>query len=372
MKNIDWTTTLFLFLTPLAAVIFIPLYLFEEGWHWSLFFIFATLWAVTEVSITAGYHRFLSHRSYTASPLMKVFYLLFGAGAFQASALKWGSDHRRHHRFVDTEKDPYNIQNGFWYAHMGWLLIKDEEQYKNVFAPDLENDRLVYLQHKYYVPIAIIMGFGLPTFLGFLVGMPWGGFIFGGILRVVVAHHCTFFINSLCHTLGKQPYSDVHSARDSVVMALLTFGEGYHNFHHEFQVDYRNGVRWYQWDPTKWFIQSCALFGQATKLKTVSREAIVRASVLQDAKRLTERGFEVRRLEELKTKVLGAQDDLRKLREDWRLFKKEFKRNSKERFFQLKADLRVTRLEFQKSHAQWKAYVKTMSATPIPVVIQRR
>src|ERR1700677_2270698 len=90
MKKIDWTPTLFLFLTPLAALVFVPLYLVKEGWHWSLFFIFAALWAVTELSITAGYHRFLSHRSYSASTLMKVLYLLFGAGAFQASALKWG------------------------------------------------------------------------------------------------------------------------------------------------------------------------------------------------------------------------------------------------------------------------------------------
>ncbi len=372
MKKIDWTTTLFLFLTPLAALIFVPIYLYKEGWHWSLFFLFVTLWAVTELSVTAGYHRYLSHRSYNASTLMKVFYLLFGAGAFQASALKWGTDHRRHHRFVDTDKDPYNIQRGFWYAHMGWLLLKDEEIYKDDFAPDLKNDRLVYLQHKYYVPIAIIMGFGLPVLIGSFMGMPWGGFIFGGVLRIVISHHCTFFINSLCHTLGKQPYSDAHSARDSVVMAVLTFGEGYHNFHHEFQIDYRNGVRWYHWDPTKWFIQVGALLGQATKLKKVSREAIVKATVLQDAKILSERGFEVTRLEELKAKVLQAQDDLRKLRQDWLQFKEEFKKNSQDRFHQLKADLQVRRIEFRNSHAQWKAYVKTMNAIPVPVAVQRR
>ena len=374
MRKIDWTPTLFLFLTPLAAVIFVPLYIFKEGWHWSLFFIFAALWAITELAITAGYHRFLSHRSYSASTMMKVFYLLFGAGAFQASALKWGTDHRRHHRFVDTEKDPYNIKNGFWNAHIGWLLWDTEPEYLNKFAPDLESDRLIYLQHKFYAPLAILTGFGLPILAGALIGRPWGGLVFAGFFRIVLAHHCTFFINSLCHTLGRQPYSDSHSARDSFIMAILTFGEGYHNFHHEFQIDYRNGVRWYQWDPTKWFIKANSLLGWTTKLKRVPREAIVRAAVLQDAKRLSEKGFEVHRLEELKFKVLQAQDDLKKLRNDWFLFKEEFKRNSQERFFQLKADLRITHLEFKKSHAQWKAYVKTMSAAPVPVPVssQRR
>jgi stearoyl-CoA desaturase (delta-9 desaturase) len=353
MRKIDWTTSLFLFLTPLASLICVPWYIKAEGWHWSLFFLLLLFWALTEVSITAGYHRFMAHRSYDAKWWVKLFYLVVGAAAFQGSALKWGSDHRRHHRFVDTEKDPYNIKNGFWYAHIGWLLLDTEEQYKN----------------KFYAPLAILTGFGLPILAGALVGRPWGGLIFAGFLRIVLAHHCTFFINSLCHTLGRQPYNDSHSARDSFIMAILTFGEGYHNFHHEFQIDYRNGVRWYQWDPTKWFIKANSLLGWATKLKKVPREAILRAAVLQDAKRLSEKGFEVRRLEELKSKVLQAQDDLKKLRADWLLFKNEFKRNSHERFFQLKADLRITSLEFKKSHAQWKAYVKTMSATPVPVPV---
>jgi len=372
MKRIDWTPALFLFITPLVTIISVPLYIAYQGWHWSLFFIFAILWAITELSITAGYHRFLAHKSYKANPWLKAVYLLVGAGAFQASALKWCTDHRRHHLFVDTEKDPYNIQNGFWFAHMGWLLIKTENEYKDKFADDLEKDWLVYFQHKYYVPIALFMGFGLPALLGGYFGLPWGGVIFGGFLRIVCAHHCTFFINSLCHTWGKQPYSDAHSARDSFIMALFTFGEGYHNFHHEFQSDFRNGVRWYQWDPTKWFIQLSAMMGMSSKLRKVSSEAIIKAHVLQDAKRLADRGVEVKHLEELKTRVLQAQEDFRCLRQDWVQFKEEFKKTSNDKFLELKADLRARRLEFQRAHAQWKAYIKAMNATPVPVTVRSR
>src|SRR6185312_3004705 len=106
-------------------------------------------------------------------------------------------------------------------------------------------------------PIAILMGFVLPTALGWMVGGWWtalGSLLIAGVARVVFVHHMTFFINSMCHTLGRQPYSSRCTARDSALMAWLTFGEGYHNFHHEYQHDYRNGVKPWQFDPTKWCI----------------------------------------------------------------------------------------------------------------------
>ena len=173
-------------------------------------------------------------------------------------------------------------------------------------------DPYVMFQSRYYVPIAIITGFGLPVLAGWAMGSAWGGFVFGGFLRIVVTHHCTFFINSLCHILGRQPYSDTHSARDSFLMALFTYGEGYHNFHHEFQSDYRNGVRWYQWDPTKWSIGAMAMFGFAKKLRRVAPSRFSRRAsfkMKKDCWRAKE--FRRARLAALKLKVEHAQERLR-------------------------------------------------------------
>ena len=166
---------------------------------------------------------------------MRLLYLLFGAAAFQASVIRWASNHRRHHKFVDTEDDPYSIKKGFFYAHIGCALLKDDPKYKNWLIPDLMKDPLVVWQDKYYIRLAAFMGFGIPLLAGWAMDAPFGGLLIGGVVRIVLTHHCTFFINSLCHTMGRQPYSDSHSGRDSMVMALLTYGEGYHNYHHQFQ-----------------------------------------------------------------------------------------------------------------------------------------
>ena len=150
----------------------------------------------------------------------------------------WCCEHRRHHKFVDQDNDPYDISKGFFYAHIGWLLIKTsaEPPYDNVV--DLQQDPLIRFQHRYIHLIAALMSFGMPA----LVGWAWGGpqaalgaFLIAGVARVVCVQHCTFFINSACHTIGNRPYSSRCSARDSWIMAIFTFGEGYHNYHHEFQ-----------------------------------------------------------------------------------------------------------------------------------------
>jgi stearoyl-CoA desaturase (delta-9 desaturase) len=154
---------------------------------------------------------------------------------------------------------------------------------------DLLKDRLVMWQHKYVQWIALLVGLVGPAILGgaynhFFTELPvWqgalGGFLIAGVLRVVVVQHSTFFINSLCHTIGHRPYSTKHSARDSIIMAFATFGEGYHNYHHEFQHDYRNGVKPWQWDPTKWTIWTLSKLGLASNLRRVPDSKILLAEM---------------------------------------------------------------------------------------------
>ena len=221
---------------------------------------------------------------------MKLLTLIFGAAAFENSVLMWASEHRNHHKHVDHEDDPYAISKGFFFAHIGWLLFKlnSDEPYDNV--SDLQKDKLVVWQDKYVQWIAVCSGFILPALLGWLYQGGWvgalGGFLFGGVARVVAVQHCTFFINSACHTFGTQPYSERCSARDSTFMAFFTFGEGYHNYHHEFQHDYRNGVKNWQWDPTKWAIWLMQKCGLANNLRRVPSEKIILAQIIEAQRQL--------------------------------------------------------------------------------------
>jgi stearoyl-CoA desaturase (delta-9 desaturase) len=255
----------------------VPLYLWHYGLDWFQIALFWVMFLCTGFSITMGYHRLFSHLSFKAHWSVRLFTLIFGAAAFENSALMWASEHRRHHKHVDHEDDPYDISKGFFHAHIGWLLFKLKVQppYDNV--ADLKKDRLVILQDRWVQLIAVIVSFVFPTLLGWMwngASGALGAFLIGGVARVVFLQHCTFFINSACHTIGNRPYSSRCSARDSWLMALFTFGEGYHNYHHEFQHDYRNGVKPWQFDPTKWLIWTLSKLGLTRNLRRVPADKI--------------------------------------------------------------------------------------------------
>jgi stearoyl-CoA desaturase (delta-9 desaturase) len=243
-------------------------------WLWALAFLY-----LNGMSITGGYHRLWAHKAYEAGPIMKWLFALWGAGALQNSILVWASDHRRHHRHVDdNELDPYSAGRGLWFSHMGWILREyrsDKQDFSN--AKDLQRDPVVMWQHRHYVALTILMNVGLPVLLGLWHGDIIGTVLLVGLLRLVINHHVTFFINSLAHFWGARPYTDANSARDNGFLAFLTYGEGYHNFHHIFQTDYRNGIRWWQWDPTKWMINLCSRLGLARNLNRVPAFKIQRA-----------------------------------------------------------------------------------------------
>ncbi|WP_116812629.1 acyl-CoA desaturase [Steroidobacter cummioxidans] len=278
---LNWPAIIMFLISTIPVVTVLPWYGVKfgfSGFAWASFFV---LWALNGMSITAGYHRLWAHRSYEASKPLQIFYMLFGAMALQNSILVWASSHRVHHRHVDdVDQDPYSAKRGLWFSHLGWMLRNYEsgrQDFRN--AKDLEANPIVRFQHKYYVPIAVGMNFGVPILLGWMAGDVWGVLLLGGFLRLVVSHHCTFFINSLAHFWGSRPYTTENTARDNGVLALFTWGEGYHNYHHLFQWDYRNGIRWYQWDPTKWLIAACKFVGLARSLKRVPEFQIRQALV---------------------------------------------------------------------------------------------
>ena len=224
---------------PIAALLLVPLWGIHHGydgfqWLWAVAFLY-----LNGLSITGGYHRLWSHKAYEASSVLKWFFACWGAGALQNSILIWASDHRRHHRHVDdNERDPYCARRGLWFSHMGWMLREynsEAQDFSNV--PDLLRDPVVVWQHKYYVPLTLFMNLGLPLLLGIWHGDIIGTLLLVGLLRLVVNHHVTFFINSLAHFWGSRPYTESNSARDNGFLAFLTYGEGYHNYHHIFQAD---------------------------------------------------------------------------------------------------------------------------------------
>jgi stearoyl-CoA desaturase (delta-9 desaturase) len=179
---------------------------------------------------------------------------------------------------------------------MGWLMFKLKPASPLDNVEDLKKDNLVFLQHKFVHPLSFLMSFGLPALIGYLYAIytgnlsptagALGGLLIPGVARVVMVQHATFCINSLCHMIGKRPYSTSHSARDSWIAAIFTMGEGYHNYHHEFQWDYRNGVKPWQLDPSKWIIWTLSKLGMTSELKRVPRERILLAETKETKKQL--------------------------------------------------------------------------------------
>jgi stearoyl-CoA desaturase (delta-9 desaturase) len=320
-----WTNVLVFALTMLGAIVLVPWYGIVHGYGLAAWVSFVAFLCLNELSITAGYHRLWAHRAYDAHWSVRLLYLVFGTMALQNSVLVWASNHRSHHSFVDdNDRDPYSARRGFWYSHIGWML-RDYPSSHTTFANarDLQRDPMLVFQQRFYVPLALAANFGLPLLAGWLAGDLWGVFLLGGVLRLVVSHHFTFFINSLAHMWGSQPYTDRNTARDNGVLAVLTFGEGYHNFHHLYASDYRNGVRWWQWDPTKWLIRSLAALGLAHKLKRIPNVMIQRARLTMQMQRIEARLLQARSrwqlpdIERLREQLAGEYQSLATLVGDW-------------------------------------------------------
>ena len=277
LKEYNLLISSFLILLPLLSLIVLPLYIINNGIVWQEPVILAVGWILSGLGITVGYHRLFAHRSFRSHYLIEWLLMLYGTMAIQNTILNWCSDHRVHHKKLDTEDDPYSIKKGFFHAHMGWIMKNNVTLIKGV--KDLQAKKAVVFQEKYYWIIAILLSFVFPLLIGSLYGRPWGGLIWGGIVRVTLVHHFTWFINSLCHYIGEKKYDLNTSARDSWVMAILTFGEGYHNFHHKFQWDYRNGIKWYNFDPSKWFIKILSIFRMTYDLKQAKEYRILKAQI---------------------------------------------------------------------------------------------
>jgi len=287
--GIDAFTMSFLILTPVIGVAGTALYTAFHGFHLWMPLLAVAMYLAVGLSICAGYHRFFSHKSYEASAAVQIFYAVFGAMAAQNSILWWSSSHRIHHQYVDRDWDPYSIKRGFWWAHILWIFYRHDAPDAASNAADLLKNPIVQWQNRWYRVILIVGGFGLPALVGAMFGDPLAGLLWGGFLRLAVIHHTTFFVNSLAHYIGKRTYNSDVSARDNWGVALLTLGEGYHSFHHRFPADFRNGIRWFHWDPAKWFIASLRAVGLASDLRSATPPQVEQARMQAELREIEPR-----------------------------------------------------------------------------------
>lgn len=377
-KRLSWLTVPFLVLTFLGSATGLALYIPRYGVHplEPLFCVgFAYLVAMV---VSSGYHRYFAHKTYKPHPLLKIFFLIIGCAAFQQSALVWASDHRFHHRYVDTELDPYNIKKGFWWAHIGWLLTEDPKSRQTLMssAPDLAQDKWVMWQHKYWIWISLPLALGLPLLLGFWIGRPLGMLFWGVLLRIVITHHTTFMINSVAHYFGTQPYSDSNSARDVWWLIPFLWGENYHNYHHRFPSDYRNGIHWYQWDPSKWMLWSFSKIGLVKGLQRTPEHQILKAKIAMDLKRLEKKmknKLSQEKWAPLYDRLLKLREALLQAAELYANAKKnfsEFKQNAADRShqaFQLaKENLQRHKMAFEAMIQEWQEALRMSFQMAVP------
>ncbi len=367
-SNFEWVNFSYIVGYHLALVIGLPFFFMKHNPSWGIWIASAILYFVSGISVTAGYHRLYSHLAYKANKAVEVALLFFATAATQGSALKWSCDHRRHHAFVDTDRDPYSINKGFWFAHVLWLFQKTEPIDPKVVA-DLYRNRLVMFQDKFYLPLMIITNLICVLFMGYLFNDYVSAFVIGWGVRLFFSHHTTWFINSLAHTWGSQPFSQEHSAVNNYVLSLVTFGEGYHNYHHTFAHDYRNGTRWYHFDPTKWVIWTMHKLRLATGLRRVNTIQIKERIVIEHKKELlatmreflsTNTTLIEEKIEKVTNELLTQYSQLNQLIKEYQIRKKE-KSVDKTLLKSLSLEIRALKKRLKSTWKDWKKTSKEVS-----------
>jgi len=256
------------------------LYLLPKAHVYTLLFGAFLTWA-SSMSITAGAHRLWTHRSYHAKLPLRIFLALANLCAMQNSIIEWSRDHRVHHKFTETNADPYNAMRGFFFSHIGWLMSRKhpavKEKGSKLNLDDLRNDPVCRIQDKYYKEAALFMNFIMPTLVPwyFWGENAWIAYVICGITRYIIVLNLAFSVNSFAHMWGSKPYDkNIHPA-DNWFVIFVSWGEGFHNFHHAFPSDYSTSEFGFKYNATTMFIDTMAWLGLAEHLKKASPEAVL-------------------------------------------------------------------------------------------------
>uniref|UniRef100_H2LR94 stearoyl-CoA 9-desaturase n=1 Tax=Oryzias latipes TaxID=8090 RepID=H2LR94_ORYLA len=235
---------------------------------------------LSALGVTAGAHRLWSHKTYKASFPLRVFLALSNSMAFQNDIFEWARDHRVHHKYSETDADPHNATRGFFFSHIGWLLVRKHpdviEKGKKLELSDLKADSVVMFQRQHYKLSVVLLCFLVPMLVPWYF---WGeslvvGYFVPGLLRYALVLNATWLVNSAAHMWGNRPYDKTINPRENIFVALSAIGEGFHNYHHTFPFDYATSEFGCKLNLTTAFIDLMCFLGLATDCKSVSKEMI--------------------------------------------------------------------------------------------------
>jgi stearoyl-CoA desaturase (Delta-9 desaturase) len=245
--------------------------------HWSDIAVFAILYILTGLGVTVGFHRLFTHRSFATKSWLRGVFAVCGSAAIEGPVISWVADHRKHHAFSDQPGDPHSPHvdhgvgwrgalRGLAHAHMGWLFLHTQRGARKRYAPDLIADPVVSFVDRTFLYWAI-GGLGAAFGLGWLIGgtltAALTGLLWGGAVRLLVLHHVTFSINSLCHFFGRRRFDTDDESRNLAWLSVLSFGEAWHNNHHAFPTSAAHGMRWWEFDSSKLVIRGLERVGLA-------------------------------------------------------------------------------------------------------------
>ena len=266
--------------------------LWESALNWSDVIVFAIVYTLTGLGITVGFHRLLTHRAFKTKPWVRGVFGALGSAAIEGPVISWVADHRKHHAFADQEGDPHSPHvdhghglkgalKGLAHAHVGWLFIHTQRGNKERYAPDLMKDPVIAYIDRTFL-LWVIAGLALPFLLGWAIGgtlmAGLTGLLWGGLVRMLVLHHVTYSINSLCHFFGRRDFDTDDESRNLLWLAPLSFGESWHNNHHAFPTSARHGLRFWQVDISAAVIRGLEIVGLAWDVQRPSRERIASRS----------------------------------------------------------------------------------------------
>jgi stearoyl-CoA desaturase (delta-9 desaturase) len=278
---------------PFIALGVVGWQLWNDLLHWSDIAVFLICYVLTGFGVTIGFHRHLTHRAFKAKPWVRGTLAILGSAAIEGPVIAWVADHRKHHAFADVEGDPHSPHvdhgvglkgalRGLFHAHVGWLFIHTHRGNKERYAPDLMKDPLIRWIDRRFV-LWVVLGLLFPFALGGLIGgsldAALTGLLWGGAVRMLVVHHVTYSINSLCHFFGNQAFDTGDESRNLAWLSFFTFGEAWHNNHHAFPTSYEHGMRRWQFDPSRYVIRGLEKMGLVWDVVRISPERQARKAV---------------------------------------------------------------------------------------------
>ena len=272
---------------PVLALAVAGWQVWEQALRWSDLVVLGVLYVLTGLGVTLGFHRLFTHRSFKTRPWMRGVLAILGSAAIEGPVTSWVADHRKHHAFSDVEGDPHSPHVGHgsgWrgalaglaHAHVGWIFIHTHRAAKKRYAPDLIADPVVAWVDRTFILWALLGVFVVPFALGWLIGgsvmAGVTAILWGGAVRVLLLHHATYSINSLCHFFGRRRFATDDHSRNLAWLSLVTFGEAWHNNHHAFPTSAAHGLRRFELDPTAWVIRLLERAGLAWDVVRISPE----------------------------------------------------------------------------------------------------